>query len=377
VQAVQAFILVASALADLAADDATLKLSRSSGTTGGTRNEAVHTFAERSVVVESLYAEMVDSLKQVGPSFLLAQTLSDFAAVRRRLASAEATDQGAASVGTDKLQVELDTLASAEACIKVLLRSLLPPFEQLQFPPTLKAAEDIDGIVEPAEASPSVWPDPVARALENAEALSTPLERTLGRINVAIAETQVKLGIIRGEHQSRQRAALEYDRNVTDVVERWMDSTAAPAVPADVQLPVRHLETALLQGIGAERLLRAAPPAHARGGVASGEALVLLAMQSGLLDDVWVPSSPTGSPRPSRRTVLGLTVPSLQGSSSTESLGSKDKKGKKGAAEAEVPPAGLDTRLPLQFEADERGDLAWQARSRLEAAAAAAAMAQD
>ena len=133
----------------------------------------------------------------------------------------------------------------------------------------------------------------------------------LARIHVASAETRVKLGIINGEHQSRQRAALEYDRNVTDIVERWMDSTAAPAVPANVQLPVRHLETALLHGAGAERLLRAAPPAHARGGVASGEALVLLAMQKGLLDDVWSTTSPSDPPRPPRRAVLGLGTPSM------------------------------------------------------------------
>ena len=120
-----------------------------------------------------------------------------------------------------------------------------------------------------------------------------------------------------------------------------MDSTAAPAVPANVQLPVRHLETALLHGAGAERLLRAAPPAHARGGVASGEALVLLAMQKGLLDDVWSTTSPSDPPRPPRRAVLGLGTPSmLVGSSSTESLG-KDKKGKKGGApEVESPALG-------------------------------------
>ena len=375
VQAVQAFHIVASALADLAADDGSMKLARSSGTTGGTRNEAVHTFTKRSKMVEALYTELVDSLKQVGPSLLLAQALADFAAVRRRLALAEAADKGAASVEADKLLVELSTLASAEACVKVLLRSLVPPFEQLQFPPPAEGVDKTPGV---QQTPPSVWPNPVASAMKSVEGLSTPLERVLARIHVASAETRVKLGIINGEHQSRQRAALEYDRNVTDIVERWMDSTAAPAVPANVQLPVRHLETALLHGAGAERLLRAAPPAHARGGVASGEALVLLAMQKGLLDDVWSTTSPSDPPRPPRRAVLGLGTPSmLVGSSSTESLG-KDKKGKKGGApEVESPASGLDAQLPLQFEMNERGDIAWQARSRLEAAAAAAAASQD
>ena len=396
-------------LANLHAAAGFAALSSSSGTSGGPRAEALRQWSSRAAQADALWGEAHFVLAAQGTSLEASLALAEQALGRRKLLGAEAQDRGDAPglgvEGTTRLTSDVLPLLE-QACdeVMVLHRALAPPREDLLLSNnsrggggTGSSAEKDAALASPSATAPTaaktntveLWPTPVVNAPLPDPALSLPITRACGRLCLAVASCRLELAVACGEPASQRRQALEYEARVTDTVARWIDATAPPTVKPTVALTPTHLDVALMRAQSAERLLASSgaqcPDASVLLATAgSGQALTLLAMRSGLLDDAWSDKTTENSTNPPRRALTGLFAnKALAATTETEHLaaiqGEADSGGGSDGSSSTppLPPPPRAVSLLRTMRVEERGDLAWQARQALEAGALQAVAVKD
>ena len=403
---------VSGHLANLHATAGIAALANSSGTSGGPRAEALRQWSSRAAQADAFWGEAHYILATQGASLEAALALAEQALGRRRLLVAEAQDRGDAPglgvEGTARLASDVLPLLE-QSCDEAMAlhRSLAPPREGL-----LLSASSIGGsgggtgsttekeaalssaaaLAAASTKTVDLWPTPVANAPPLEPALSLPLSRACGRLCLAVASCRLELAIACGEPASLRRQAMEYEARVTDTVARWIDATAPPTVKPTVALTPAHLEVALMRAQSAERLLASSgaqfPDASVLFATAgTGQALTLLAMRSGLLDDAWTEKTTNSTSiqeaqLPPRRGLIGLFAnDALATSAEAEHLtAASGEAASSGDGESSnnlplPPPRAVSLLRTMRVE--ERGDLAWQARQALEAGALQSAAVKD